>query len=230
MTEVVSIETKDGSFGGYRALASEPGPVGILLLPEMFGLTPAMCNSADTFAQLGCTTIVPNLFWRYASHPGVLGYEGDDRQIAFERLQALDADAAVEDIDAAAAVLLKDERIRTCVAVGHCIGGRLAVLALPDTRIAGAVSYYGLGISKQGDALRSIGKPAQLHYGMADEHVPMAEVQAVAALVAPNPAFVIFGYPDAGHSFCNPYRPMYDETAAMLVRLRTMDFIRNIAV
>jgi carboxymethylenebutenolidase len=225
-----TLRTQEGlNFNSHRANAESEAPIRILLLPEMFGLTPAMCEAAEAFAVAGYTTLVPNLFWRDRAHPGVMAYEGAERQTAFERLQALDLDAAVEDIELAAKELsAASGREKPVVAVGHCIGGRLAVLALPRTRLRGAVSYYGLGISAQGEALAHLVKPAQSHYGLADEHVPPAEVQAVQALAKGNPSISIFCYENAGHSFCNPYRPMYDRTAAALVRQRTLAFFAEI--
>lgn len=230
-SRTIELRNEDGLvFDGYRASAPSEAGVRLLLLPEMFGLTPAMCEAAEAFAADGYTTLVPNLFWRCRANPGVLAYEGSERQTAFERLQALDLDVAVEDIEHAAVDLsAAPGEERPVVAIGHCIGGRLALLALPRTRLAGAVSYYGLGISKQGEALARLGKPAQLHYGLADEHVPMAEVEAVISLAGQNPSVAIHCYDKAGHSFCNPYRPMYDPAAAALVRERTMKFLGEMA-
>ena len=57
----------------------------------------------------------------------------------------------------------------------------------------------------------------------------MAEVEAVISLAAQNPSVAIHRYDNAGHSFCNPYRPMYDPAAAALVRERTMNFLDEMA-
>ena len=217
-----------GRFNAYLAEPSCNGSVGVLLLPEMFGLTPAMLEAAQDFAGMGYATLVPNVFWR-APNPEALAYEGPPRQHAFERLQALDFDAAVKDIGSAAQTLMKESGCRTVAAVGHCIGGRLAVLALPATDVAGAVSYYGLGISQMGAALATLSKPAQLHYGLADEHVPLDEIKAVDTAMAGNPNITIHRYAGAGHSFCNPYRPMFDTAAAALVRDRTQEFLQRLA-
>jgi carboxymethylenebutenolidase len=221
-------DTPDGTFNGYLARAKIEKNVRVLLLPEMFGLTPAMHESAQSFAADGYTTLVPNLFWRSVTHPDALDYEEEDRRIAFDRLQAFDHSAAVEDIELAAAELRGQAGALPVVAIGHCIGGRLAVLALPRTSLAGAVSYYGLGISQQGGELARLNKPAQLHYGTADEHVPMTEVKAVSALAGGNPSITIYCYDKAGHSFCNARRPMYDKTAACLVHERTLAFLDEI--
>ena len=222
----VSIE---GAFDGVMAAPEAPGPVAVLLLPEMFGLTDAMSEATVAFARQGLPTLAPNLFWR-SDRPGVLAYEGPERQLAWERLQALDLDHAVADVERAA--LWLEDRMppgSPVVAVGHCIGGRLALRALPRTRLAGSVSYYGLGISSQGAELAELAKPAELHYGLADEHVPATEVAAVRAARAGNPNVILHLYAGAGHSFCNPNRPMFDPAAAALAMQRTLAFIDRIA-
>lgn len=215
----------DRAFDAFLAPAEGSAKsVAVLLLPEMFGLTPAMCEGAERFARSGYATAVPNIFWRDPC-PGILAYEGADRQTAFERLQRFDGDAAIGHIATAAGWLAGKSGAQRIVAVGHCLGGRLAVAALTGTPLSGAVSYYGLGISKMGAALATLGKRAQLHYGLADEHVPLTEVDSVAAFAAGNPNIEIHRYAGAGHSFCNPYRPMFAAEAAALVHRRTMAFL-----
>lgn len=203
--------------------------VSVLLLPEMFGLTRAMCEAAERFARAGYATAVPNIFWRDPC-PGVLDYELADRQSAWERLQRFDGEAAIGHIAAAAGWLAGKSGAHRIVAVGHCLGGRLAVRALNGAPLAGAVSYYGLGISKMGAALSTLDKKAQLHYGLADEHVPQTEVDEVAGFAKDNRNIEIFRYPGAGHSFCNPYRPMFSAEAAALVYQRTVAFLEGFDV
>src|SRR5205814_6375414 len=137
--------------------------------------------AADDFARAGFPTLVPNLFWR-ADTPGMLAYEGPERAQAFARLSAFDHAAAIDDMRRAAAVLRGHAACTgPLAAVGFCMGGRLAVLAALELGVDAAVSYYGLGISADGPRLAGLGRPVQLHYGLADEHVSAAEVAAVAA-------------------------------------------------
>jgi carboxymethylenebutenolidase len=194
----------------------------------MFGLTPAMRESADFFARHGHVVLAPNLFWR-ADHPEALGYEGSERDTATARLSALDIDRAIADISDAATALRAIAGTEGIVAIGHCIGGRLAVLALARLRLDGAVSYYGLGLSGHRAEMQAIDAPVQLHYGLADPHVPLSEIDAVAALVADNPRVALFRYREAGHSFVNPYRPMFDEVQAETVMQRTLALIDGVA-
>lgn len=226
----VQITSADGGvFDAYLATAASPRGVAILLLPEMFGLTPAMTEAADGFAQDGFTTLVPNLFWR-DPNPGTLAYEGPERDIAHKRLDAMNSELAVADIGAALAAFRAIRGVPDkVVAVGHCVGGRLAALAMGATDLAGAVSYYGLGISRQGAELATIRGPIQLHYGLADPYVPVSEIEAVKAHAAGNPNIEILEYDGAGHSFCNPYRPMFSPVDATLVRARTVTLLERLA-
>lgn len=215
-------------FDAYCVRPEAVRPPAILLLPEMFGLTPAMRMSADAFARQGHVVLAPNCFWR-AEQPQSLGYEGEERETATARLAGLDIDRAVADIGDAAAALRALAGTDRVVAVGHCIGGRLAVLALARLRLAGATSYYGLGLSEYPADLRAIAAPVQLHYGLVDPHVPLAEIDAVAALVAGHPHVTLHRYPGAAHSFVNPKRPMFDAALADQVMTRTVALIDGVA-
>ncbi|NNM72572.1 dienelactone hydrolase family protein [Enterovirga aerilata] len=229
MGQSIRIRSADGgTFDAYLAADTSPRGVAVLLLPEMFGVTPAMMEAAEDFAADGFTTLVPNLFWRDAA-PGTLAYDGPEREAAHNRLEAMDRDLAVEDIGAALAAFRALPGVpQKVVAVGHCVGGRLAVLAMVRTDLDGAVSYYGLGISSQGAELATIRGPIQLHYGLADPYVPLPEIEAVKAHAAGNPNIEILEYPGAGHSFCNPYRPMFSPSDARRVRMRTIELLERV--
>ena len=217
----------DRHFDAYGVRPDAPMAPAILLLPEMFGLTPAMRESADAFARHGHAVLAPNMFWR-AEHPRALAYDGVDRDIANLRLAECDIDLAVKDIADAVSVLRDMGGGPQVVAIGHCIGGRLAVLALSRLRLDGAISYYGLGLNNYPEEMSMISAPVQLHYGLADPHVPPDEIASVAKLVAHNPMVTLHKYAGAGHSFVNPYRPMFDATLARQVMqssIALIDFV-----
>ncbi|HVV94981.1 MAG TPA: dienelactone hydrolase family protein [Hyphomicrobiales bacterium] len=216
---------RDGPFAAYRAVpASGRGP-GIVLASEMFGVTAAMKLAADGFAARGFPTYVPNLFWRYEP-AGVLGYEGEDRATAFARLERFDTDDAVADVRTTATALRKeascDGRV---VALGFCVGGRIAGAAAVEGAVDAAVGLYGLGVSRYGERLATLKTPLQLHYGLNDQHVPAEEIEAVRRLAAGNPNVDVHLYPGAGHSFANPMRPTYDKAAAELAIDRALAFL-----
>ena len=225
IAEIPDFEIAPG-FRGFAALAPGGGSTGLLILPEMFGVTPAMQDAARDFAAAGIATLVPNMFHRFANG-NVLSYEGRDREIAQERADTIDPDGVCEDIELAIAALRAQVPSLTRIAaLGHCIGGGLAVGALAKTGLVAAVSYYGFGISAMGEALTRLAKPAQLHYGLDDPHIPVSEVEAVKALSRSNPNVAVFEY-RAGHSFCNPYRPMFDKSQAAMAHERALALIRG---
>jgi carboxymethylenebutenolidase len=226
ITEHSDFEIAPG-YDGFASLPEGGEHLGLLLLPEMFGITPAMQDAARTFAQAGFATLIPNVFRRAAdSRP--IGYDGANHKRAQDRADALDLAGIYEDIAIAIdAFRTKVPGIRNLAALGHCIGGTFAVTALTKTDLVGAISYYGFGLSKLG-TLAHLGKPAQLHYGLADPHIPVEEVNAVTALAGGNPNVTIFEYPNAGHSFCNPNRPMYDKAQAQMAHERTLFLLRSL--
>ena len=207
---------------------------GILILPEMFGLNAPMQALADGWAARGHPALVPNVFWRSATPRG-LGYDGADRELAWQRLHALDVDQAVRDLRIAVAALRAMPGCNGKVlAIGFCAGGLLAYLAAArcgraeeqgvDTAgVDAAVAFYALGIARYLPDMAAIRCPLQLHYGLRDQHVPASEVAAVAQAMqraAPDNARLELHRYDAGHSFFNNVRPGYDAAAAGLAEER----------
>jgi carboxymethylenebutenolidase len=100
------------------------------------------------------------------------------------------------------------------------MNGSLAFLAAARTDIDAAISFYALGIAGHLAEVGRVTCPVQLHYGLADEHVPRSEIDAVAAGVVGHRRIALHLYPGAGHSFFNPVRPTYDAAAAALAATR----------
>jgi carboxymethylenebutenolidase len=194
---------------------------GIIVLSDMFGLNEPIRGIADRFARRGHLALVPNLFWR-SGNPGVISYDDARHAEAWERLKALDLDVTTRDIGRAVAWLRADPSGTGKVAVvGFCGGGRLAYLAAARAGVDGAAALYGLGIANHLDELAKVTCPLQLHYGLNDQHIPRAEIDAVVAGLRGSPTAQVYLYPEAGHSFANPVRPTYDPAAAALAFDRT---------
>ena len=224
------LHTEDGhSFDGVFVKGVDKGGAAILVLTEMFGVSDAMRMAAQTFADMGVPTLVPNLFWR-AETTRALDYDGQDRALAWKRLAAFDKDRGVADLIVASDWLLRtlgDKR--PLVLVGFCGGGLWSYLAAGTGRYAASVSFYALGIAKHLDLMPRIACPMQLHYGLVDPHVPREEVDAVSAAAARNPNVSIFTYANAGHSFANPVRPTYVPEATRLAMTRIESLLANIS-
>ena len=216
------------AFPAHLAQPAAAPRAAVLLLPEMFGVSDAMRRSAEAFAAAGCLALAPNIF-RATTPPDLLSYDQPNHAIAYSRIEALGEDGAIAEMARAIAALRARAPGLPVIAVGHCIGGRYAVLALARLGIQAAASYYGMGISRHAEDLARLNGPAQLHYGTQDPVVPMTEVAQVQALTTGNPRVEIFLYPGAGHSFCNPNRPMFDPPQAALAHQRTLALIDQVA-
>jgi len=228
-TSTITLKTEGTkAFEAFAALPASGRGAGILILSEMFGLNEPMRRLARSYAERGYTALVPNMFWR-STPSTALAYEGPEREIAFQRLKALDFDAAAADIGVAVRAL---RALPTCsgkvAAIGFCMGGTLAFLAAARAGVDAAVSFYALGISRHLDEVAGIACPVQLHYGANDEHVPTAEIEAVATAARANPKIETLLYPGIGHSFFNPVRPTYDAAAAALAEERVTRLLESL--
>jgi len=214
-TETLTIASEAGrDYDAYLARPSGARATAVLVLHDMFGLNAPIRDYADGLAQHGFAVLVPNLFWR-SEIPGVIPYDDAQHPAAWARLKALDLGVVTADMGRAVRWLREQSCCNGKVAaVGFCGGGRFAYLAAARCGVDAAASLYGLGISEHlGEPVRC---PLQLHYGLKDLHVPLKEIEAVAAGVKGQANVELFRYAEAGHSFANPVRPGYDPAAARL--------------
>jgi carboxymethylenebutenolidase len=124
--------------------------------------------------------------------------------------------------------------------MGHCMGGRVALLAagsLPEFRAV--VVYYGGSVEKswgdnQGptpmERLRNIRCPVIGFFGDNDVH-PSPEIvnQIDAELTRHKVEHVFYRYPNVGHGFQNPARKTPEERAAAEDSWqKTSDFLRKV--
>lgn len=214
------------AFDAYLAQPSEGKRHSVILVHDMFGLNPPIRDIAGQFARRGRAALVPNMFWRSAI-PQALSYDDAEHPAAWERLKALDLDAACRDIATAVRWLRAQPFSAGKVAVvGFCGGGRIAFLAAARTDVDAAAALYGLHISKHLDELGNIKCPMQIHYGLCDQHIPKEEIDAVSRGIAAHrlahggPPVEVLLYPEAGHSFFNHMRPTFDPAAKALAAER----------
>ena len=84
-------------FNAYVALPESGRGPAVVIGQEIFGVNANIRSVADRYAEEGYVAIAPDLFWRL--EPGIqLGYEGADREKAFELFGQFDVDKGVEDI------------------------------------------------------------------------------------------------------------------------------------
>ncbi len=159
----IDIPAADGVADGYFVKPDGPGPYpGILLFMDAFGVRPRLREMADRIAERGYAVLVPNLFYRNQASPLVEPEEltdADKRGAAFGRLmpmmQALTAERVIADTTAYLDFLAAQEGVAAgpVAAVGYCMGGRnalIAMSALPD-RIAVLGSFHAGRVVTEGD-------------------------------------------------------------------------------
>jgi len=220
-TTTIELANRNGrACQAYLASPDSGRKPAILILSEMFGLNGPMKDFAQHYAARGHCTMVPDLFWRTET-PGGLGYDEKGFALAWARIKDFDIDSCAADMRMAAEALRRQPACNgKVVALGFCMGGRLAFVAAARSGVDAAIGLYGLDVSKHLHEVPAIAVPTHLHYGDKDQHVPLAEIEAVARGVAANPNIAIWRYPEAGHSFFNKVRPTYDPAAAALAAAR----------
>jgi carboxymethylenebutenolidase len=222
----VTVPTGDGEMPAYRFDPARPGPA-IVLLQEIFGVTPYIRSRAADLAALGYVVIVPEIYWRL---DGVEIDESSDQVLAqaMDALHRVDWERAVE--DAAATVrfaqqLPGDGRVGL---VGFCFGGGLAFNAAAVHRPEVLVSYYGSALPDLLDLAGQVDVPALHHFGEADEYIPMETVTRIRDAVTVHDGVEFHTYPGANHAFDGPMPALHHEEAAQLAWTRTVEFLRRV--
>jgi carboxymethylenebutenolidase len=225
----IAVEAPDGGrFDAYLAKPSQGSGPGLVLCQEIFGVTEDMRRMADLFAEEGYVVVVPDLFWRFEPHIE-LGHDEAGLKRALDFSARLDVDAALADVEAAVSALRRHPACRGRIGVlGHCLGGRLAVMAAASGSVDCAVSYYGVGIEKVLDTLSPLSVPTVLHFAGEDRFVSKAAVEAIRARLEGREGVEIYVYPDVDHAFANPSRHSYNKQAADMAHTRTIALLRRV--
>lgn len=187
----------------FHAPAQGARKGGVVVIQEIFGVTDHIEDMATQFAAAGYEAIAPALFARIDK-----GFHAEHDEAGFAKgraaVMASPFDQVVGDVQACLDALGAPAFI-----TGFCYGGAVSWLAAARCEgLAGASGFYGRLIATQMlDMAPRV--PTILHYGRADPHIPMAEVEAVAAR---HPSVPIHLY-DAGHGFCRAGSSDYDATS-----------------
>ncbi len=234
--EFIDIKAKDGgSFKGYLALPEGGTGPGLMILQEIFGVNDAIRATCDYFAEEGYVVLAPDMFWRMDERVE-LGYSQEEFGKAFEYFGKFDFAKAVEDMTATVEHLKGMDAVKghgkggktQVAALGYCLGGALAYQAAAHCGVDAAACYYGVAIEKQLAVKDKIKCPVVMHFGGADEHVPMEAVEQIKAAFADRDDVLINVYEGAPHAFANRFRDTYDKAAAGMSHSRTIALLRGV--
>ncbi|MEZ0108174.1 carboxymethylenebutenolidase [Catenulispora sp. EB89] len=219
----------------YLAVPQDEAPRGgIVLIHHLPGYDEATREYARTFAVHGYNAVVPNLYSREGG-PGV-SYE--DAAAAVRAGGGVSDERLIADVGTAAEYLRALPSANGKIGViGHCSGGRQALLAACGLELQAAVDNYGAFVmvdSPESTGLRATsleGRLAELscpllgNFG-ADDGYPSPEETArlEAALDKLGKTYDFKTYEGAGHAFFNVNRVSYRPEAAMDAWERIFEF------
>ncbi|MES2509285.1 MAG: dienelactone hydrolase family protein [Pseudomonadota bacterium] len=186
-------------FSAYVSEPAHPNGHAVIVLQEIFGVTPAIRMVADRFAEAGYLAVAPDLFWRV--EPGLsLSHSKDDMARAFAILGGFSDDGAMDDIGSTLAHIKALPGFKGRVAVsGMCLGGKLTYLAAARKPLDAAIAFYGVGIEKHLDEASNISCPTLMFFGGMDKYVT-ADARGDIAKAVKGKADVLV-YDQADHGF-----------------------------
>ena len=210
---------RDGfEFGAYHTAPDDARQGGLVLIQEVFGVTPHIRELADSYAEAGYEVIAPSLYDR--QEPDFQAeYGGEDVAKAVKYSSAAPWDEVEGDLQAAV-----DALAGPVFVTGFCWGGTATWLAACRCDgVVAASSFYGRRIPEL--LVETPRCPIILHFGKTDASIPPETVEKIAAA---HPDIPIHMY-DAGHGFVSDRRADYDADSARLARLRTLQLFQRSA-
>lgn len=209
----------------YLARPLDPGPFpGVVLIHHLPGFDEATKEMARKFAVHGYVAICPNLFWREAPNAA------PDDASAFVRAKGGIADEQIiNDVRTAGDALRDlDNHNGKIGVIGHCSGGRQALLVATALPLDAAVDCYGafalepppstsgLKATSIKDRLGDLHCPVLGLFGDDDKFPAPEEVARLAELLEQQgKSFEYHSYAGAGHAFFAVDRPSYRPQAAV---------------
>lgn len=219
-TEYVELKVSDGT--SMRAYVAQPkgagARAGLIVGQEAFGVNAHIRDVTERFAREGYVAIAPEMFHRTGA-----GFEGryDNFPAVMPHMQAMTIEGIEADVRSAYDWQMAERGANwPVVAVGFCMGGRVAFLAALTLQLRCAVSFYGGGIAPSGNNPGLLGRagglraPMLFFWGGKDKHVTLEHSRAVVdALRAAGKSYVNVDISDADHGFFCDARPSYSPVA-----------------
>jgi carboxymethylenebutenolidase len=223
-SSVIQIEVDGGALPVHVfAPVSGAGP-GIVLVQEIFGVSPYVRDRAADLAAAGYVVHVPDLYWRL-DEPELDESAPDLLQQAMGRMSALPWEHAVADTAAALRQLHSAPAVTGPVMlVGFCYGGGVAFNVAAIEPVDALVSYYGSALPNLLELAPQVTAPSLHHFGEADDFIPLPAVEKIRAAVT-REGVEFHLYPGAGHAFDNTRPEFHHAEAAALAWQRTLTFL-----
>jgi len=219
ISQNVKIAVEGSQMAAYLARPEEgsgPHPA-VIVLQEIFGLTPETKRVTALLPSIGCVGLAINYFHR--TYPEMCEpYTEEGTRNAFGVAARLTAQQIISDVAAAAAWLntqpyVKSGKIATW---GFGFGGTAAFISSSLKELSGAMCFYPINITTPMpsggepplDHVREVAIPLLLVFGEQDYYVSRHDMDRICqALKDAGKDFQMQIYPDVGHSFFRLGRP-----------------------
>ncbi|UQX87505.1 dienelactone hydrolase family protein [Jatrophihabitans telluris] len=209
----------------YQARPAGPEPRGgVVVIHHLPGFDRWSKEVARRFAVDGYDVLVPNLYWREAP-----GAEPDDAAAVGRAQGGVPDERVIGDVAGAVEYLrgLPTSNGKVGV-IGHCSGGRQAVLVACNLELDAAVDCYGayvvgtpppdfvLKVTGLENQLGNLSAPLLGLFGNDDGHPSASEVNTLDGLLTElGKEHEFHRYEGAGHAFFATDRPSYRVEAAL---------------
>jgi carboxymethylenebutenolidase len=231
VASTVKIPVRDGEMDAYLGAPARraPGPA-IVLMYHRTGIDDFTKGVADRLAGAGYVVAVPDVYHRCPNTMPIPERKAllNDTEIIDDVGSMIDALRKRADVDAGRIVVM-----------GHCMGGRMALLlAGSSASFCAAVVYYGGGVMRSWgegptvfERLRNIRCPVIGFFGNEDKNPSPEEVDQIdAELKRHDIEHHFHRYPCVGHGFQNPNRVTASERAAAEdAWTKTLAFLHRVA-
>jgi carboxymethylenebutenolidase len=201
--------------GAYLAKPAGKPRGGIVVVQEIFGVTPHIRDVTDRFAEAGYTAIAP-AFFDFVENDVELAYDKAGMQRGKELAMEVGLDRAAEAVASAAESITSSGKIGV---VGYCWGGTVALLSAQRLALP-AVSYYGA--RNTGYLDQPLKAAVIFHFGANDRSITSEAIEKHRNAWPEAPVYV---YAHCGHAFNRDVdRSAYNKDAASLALERTLAF------
>ena len=200
---------------------------GVVLHPDIMGLRPLFDTMALRLASHGLAVAAVEPFARKTESERAAGSDIGTRM---KWVAELDDDEQLDDLSAAADLLVVEDGVTSVGVLGFCMGGMYALEAAATERFDRAVAFYGM--LRLPDAWKATGRRSPLDtasdvcptlaiFGSADAFTPAADIDALRAAWAGRDDCEIVVVEGAEHGFVHdPDRPAHraEDAAALWTR------------
>jgi carboxymethylenebutenolidase len=199
-------------------VAKAPGPVGLVLIHEIFGYSPYVEKVATDISSRGFTTAAIDLY---------KGKKATTLEEGFKLRTSVTKESLLDGISRGIELMKDEAGVRKVGTMGFCMGGGLALQAACDLALDFCVDYYG-SMEKEDD-LAKLGGPVLLILGSDDDRVtPWAFQKFLPAAMKYKKRAEVQLYPNARHAFHRPGWEGHNRQAAADAWDKTIRFLSAI--